>query len=94
MFKLTKGDIEFIEEVQKLYPTSKEDLEMFKHTAYITVRKNGKWYEVSLCLEPGERLWLKSTTLPVIQIKRAKYLSGCTVYVDDELLEEVCNADS
>ena len=82
MFEITDKDIEVFKAVGKYF----DDGENLDSVEYIHVRKEIGWYIVTLFYNDGDAIaWLKSTVIPVTQIKRVKYLSGCKVYIEDGL---------
>ena len=86
MFEITTKDQDLFDEVERLYPMSEEEREIFEKVEYITVDKQGGWYYVVLHTDEDKYPYLKSTRLPVLHIKRVKYYSGKMVYVSVSML--------
>ena len=90
MFEITPRDQEVFDEVGKIFDIE-EDLEGVE---YIHLKKEVGWYIVTLFYEDGDvKPWLKTTTVPVQHIKRIKYYSGCSVFVEEGLLKELCSCN-
>lgn len=88
MFEITGKDIEVFKAVGEYF----DDGENLDSVEYVHIKKEIGWYVVTLFYNDGEIItWLKSTSMPIINVKRVKYLSGCKVFVEEGLIKELCD---
>lgn len=88
MFTITTKDQDLFKEIEEMYP--EEDLELFSQVNFISIDKKVGWYYVILHTDEGEQPYLKSTCLPIMQVKRVKYYSNCAkVFVCESIVNEI-----